>query len=78
LAIVVGSVLDGIPESFVLGLPVLQGGVSLSLLAGMALSTCAARTGSQLNQSMRRAGHGRSMLAFRSVVSVLVRLPGPT
>ena len=32
LAIVLGSVLDGIPESFVLGLTVLQGGVSVSLL----------------------------------------------
>ncbi len=38
MAIVLGSVLDGIPESFVLGLTVLQGGVSLSLLAGVALS----------------------------------------
>jgi zinc transporter, ZIP family len=38
LAIVLGSVLDGVPESFVLGLTVLQGGVSLSLLAGVALS----------------------------------------
>lgn len=38
LAIVLGSVLDGIPESFVLGLTVLQGGVSVSLLAGVLLS----------------------------------------
>jgi zinc transporter, ZIP family len=38
LAIVLGSVLDGIPESFVLGLTVLQGGVSLSLLGGVLLS----------------------------------------
>lgn len=38
LAIVLGSVLDGIPESFVLGLTVLQGGVSLPLLAGVILS----------------------------------------
>jgi zinc transporter, ZIP family len=38
LAIVLGSVLDGIPESFVLGLTVLQGGVNLSLLAGVMLS----------------------------------------
>jgi zinc transporter, ZIP family len=38
LAIVLGSILDGIPESFVLGLTVLQGGVSLSLLAGVVLS----------------------------------------
>lgn len=38
LAIVLGSVLDGIPESFVLGLTVLQGGVSLPLLVGIILS----------------------------------------
>ncbi len=38
LAIVLGSILDGIPESFVLGLTTLQGGVSVSLLAGVALS----------------------------------------
>lgn len=38
LAIVLGSVLDGIPESFVLGLTVVQGGVSLPLFAGIALS----------------------------------------
>jgi ZIP family zinc transporter len=38
LAIVLGSVLDGIPESFVLGLTTLQGGVSVSLLAGLVLS----------------------------------------
>jgi ZIP family zinc transporter len=38
LAIVLGSVLDGIPESFVLGLTVLQGGVSVALLVAVALS----------------------------------------
>ena len=38
LAIVFGSVLDGIPESFVLGLTVLQGGVSVALLIGVLLS----------------------------------------
>ena len=38
LAIVLGSVLDGIPESFVLGLTVLQGGVSVALLSGIVLS----------------------------------------
>lgn len=38
LAIVLGSILDGIPESFVLGLTVLQGGVSLPLLGGIILS----------------------------------------
>jgi zinc transporter, ZIP family len=38
LAIVFGSVLDGVPESFVLGLTVLQGGVSVALLVGVVLS----------------------------------------
>jgi zinc transporter, ZIP family len=38
LAIVLGSVLDGIPESFVLGLTVLHGGVSIALLVGVLLS----------------------------------------
>ncbi len=38
LAIVLGSVLDGIPESFVLGLTVLQGGVSVALHVGVLLS----------------------------------------
>jgi ZIP family zinc transporter len=38
LAIVFGSVLDGIPESFVLGLTVLQGSVSVALLVGVLLS----------------------------------------
>jgi ZIP family zinc transporter len=37
-AIVLGSVLDGIPESVVLGLTVANGGVSLPFLAGVALS----------------------------------------
>ncbi len=38
LAIVLGSALDGIPESFVLGLSVLNGGVSIPLLIGIGLS----------------------------------------
>lgn len=37
-AIALGSVLDGVPESFVLGLTVVSGGVSLPLVAGIALS----------------------------------------
>jgi ZIP family zinc transporter len=37
-AIVLGSVLDGIPESFVLGLTVLQGSISVALLFGVGLS----------------------------------------
>lgn len=37
-AIILGSVLDGIPESFVLGLTVLSGGVSVPFFAGVMLS----------------------------------------
>lgn len=37
-AIVMGSVLDGIPESFVLGLTVVQGGINLPLLFAVAIS----------------------------------------
>ena len=37
-AIVLGSVLDGIPESFVLGLTVLQGGISVPLLVAVGIS----------------------------------------
>jgi ZIP family zinc transporter len=37
-AIVVGTVLDGLPESFVLGASVLSGGVSLPFVVGVALS----------------------------------------
>lgn len=37
-AIVLGSVLDGIPESFVLGLTVLQGAVSIPLVVAIILS----------------------------------------
>lgn len=38
LAIVLGSALDGVPESFVLGLSVLTGGVPVPLLVGIGLS----------------------------------------
>lgn len=37
-AIVLGSALDGVPETFVLGLSVLSGGVSVPLLVGIGLS----------------------------------------
>jgi zinc transporter, ZIP family len=57
LAIVLGSILDGIPESFVLGFTVLQGGVSVALFAGVALSNfpegCRRRA-----VSRRQAGRG--------------------
>jgi ZIP family zinc transporter len=70
LAIVLGSVLDGIPESFVLGLTVLQGGVSLSLLAGVALSNLP--EGMSSSSGLKQAGwpRGRVVAMWSAVVVV--------
>ena len=58
LAIVLGSVLDGVPESFVLGLTVLQGEVSVALFAGIALSNFP--EGMSSSSGLRIAGWKRS------------------
>ena len=70
LAIVLGSVLDGIPESFVLGLTVLQGGVSVSLLAGVVLSNLP--EGMSSSSGLKAAGwpQGRVVLMWSAVVLV--------
>jgi len=70
LAIVFGSVLDGIPESFVLGLTVLQGAVSVSLLAGIALSNFP--EGMSSSSGLKAAGwaRGRVMVMWSIVISV--------
>ena len=70
LAIVLGSVLDGIPESFVLGLTVLQGGVSVSLLAAVALSNLP--EGMSSSSGLRQAGWPRNQVVARWSVVVLV------
>jgi ZIP family zinc transporter len=57
-AIVFGSVLDGVPESFVLGLSVLQGGVSVALLVGVILSNLP--EGMSSSAGLRVAGWPRS------------------
>jgi len=68
MAIVLGSVLDGIPESFVLGLTVLQGGVSVSLLAGVLLSNLP--EGMASSSGLKAAGwpRGRVVLMWSAVV----------
>jgi ZIP family zinc transporter len=70
LAIVLGSVLDGIPESFVLGLTVLQGGVSVSLLAGVALSNLP--EGMSSSSGLKAAGWPRGRVVLMWSVVVLV------
>ena len=70
LAIVLGSILDGIPESFVLGLTVLQGGVSLSLFAGVVLSNLP--EGMSSSSGLKAAGwpRNRVVLLWSAVVVV--------
>jgi len=70
LAIVLGSVLDGIPESFVLGLTVLQGGVSVSLLAGVALSNLP--EGMSSSSGLKVAGWPRGRVLVMWTLVVLV------
>jgi zinc transporter, ZIP family len=70
LAIVLGSVLDGIPESFVLGLTVLQGGVSISLLAAVALSNLP--EGMSSSSGLKEAGWPRSQVLGMWSAVVLV------
>lgn len=70
LAIVLGSVLDGIPESFVLGLTVLQGGVSVALLVAVVLSNLP--EGMSSSSGLRQAGWPRNQVVAMWSVVVLV------
>jgi ZIP family zinc transporter len=70
LAIVFGSVLDGIPESFVLGLTVLQGGVSVALLGGILLSNLP--EGLSSSSGLRLAGWPRQRVVRMWAIVVIV------
>jgi zinc transporter, ZIP family len=70
LAIVLGSVLDGIPESFVLGLTVLQGGVSVALLVAVVLSNLP--EGMSSSSGLKAAGWPRGRVVAMWSVVVLV------
>lgn len=70
LAIVFGSVLDGVPESFVLGLTVLQGGVSVALLIGVMLSNLP--EGMSSSAGLRAAGWPRSRVVWMWLAVIAV------
>jgi len=70
LAIVFGSVLDGIPESFVLGLTVLQGGVSVALLVGVLLSNLP--EGLSSSSGLRIAGWSRTRVVRMWLIVIAV------
>jgi ZIP family zinc transporter len=69
-AIVMGSVLDGIPESFVLGLTVLQGGVSVPLLVSVAISNLP--EGMASSSGLRSAGWTLARVTRMWLLVVLV------
>jgi ZIP family zinc transporter len=70
LAIVLGSVLDGIPESFVLGLTVMQGNVSVALLVSVLLSNLP--EGMSSSSGLRLAGWPRARVVRMWLVVILV------
>ena len=70
LAIVFGSVLDGVPESFVLGLTVLQGEVSVALLVGIMLSNLP--EGLSSSSGLRKSGWTRNRVVKMWVLVMLV------
>jgi ZIP family zinc transporter len=70
LAIVFGSVLDGVPESFVLGLTVLQGEVSVALLIGIALSNLP--EGLSSSSGLRIAGWARGRVVKMWTLVIVV------
>ncbi len=70
LAIVFGSVLDGIPESFVLGLTVLQGEVSVALLVGIMLSNLP--EGLSSSSGLRKSGWTRNRVVKMWLLVMLV------
>jgi zinc transporter, ZIP family len=70
LAIVFGSVLDGVPESFVLGLTVLQGSVSVALLVGVLLSNLP--EGLSSSSGLRAAGWPRARVVWMWLAVIAV------
>src|SRR5262249_12581520 len=70
LAIVLGSVLDGIPESFVLGLTVLEGGISIALLVGVLLSNLP--EGMSSSSGLRQAGWSRRRVVVMWSIVIVV------
>jgi ZIP family zinc transporter len=70
LAIVFGSILDGIPESFVLGLTVLQGAISVPLLFGVGLSNLP--EGMSSSSGLEKAGWPRRRVLLMWLAVALV------
>lgn len=62
VAIAIGALIDGIPESIVMGLSVLQGGVSIPIVAAIAISNFPEGLGS--TAALKRSGSGGRSVAL--------------
>lgn len=62
LVIAVGALIDGIPESIVMGLSVLQGGISIPIVAAIAISNFPEGLGS--TAELKRGGTGGRFVAL--------------
>ena len=70
MAIALGSVLDGIPESFVLGLTVKEGRVSIALLAGIVLSNLPEGMASSSGLKVAKWPTGKVVAMWTAVIVV--------
>ncbi|HWR86046.1 MAG TPA: ZIP family zinc transporter [Rhodoglobus sp.] len=62
VAIAIGALIDGIPESVVMGLSVLQGGISIPIVAAIAISNFPEGLGS--TAALKRSGSGGRSVAM--------------
>lgn len=62
VAIAIGALIDGIPESIVMGLSVLQGGISIPIVAAVAISNFPEGLGS--TAALKRSGSGGRSVAL--------------
>ncbi|MCW3491914.1 ZIP family metal transporter [Microbacterium sp. SSM24] len=69
-AIAIGALIDGIPESIVMGLSVLQGGISIPIVAAIAISNIPEGLGS--TAALKRSGSsGRSIALLWSGIALV-------
>lgn len=73
LAIAIGALIDGIPESIVMGLSVLQvGGLSIPIVAAVAISNIPEGLGSTAELKRSGVGFGRIALLWSSIAAITV------
>ncbi|WP_127476030.1 ZIP family metal transporter [Microbacterium sulfonylureivorans] len=72
VAIAIGALIDGIPESIVMGLSVLQGGISIPIVAAIAISNFPEGLGSTAALKSSGSSGRRIALLWSSIAAVTV------